>query len=144
MAMPQTITETRHPYATGQFRPMLINGEDRFIETKFEDRSPINTEWLLGTFQKGGVAEGQEALAVAARNEPPPGFGGPGGPGPQAPDITTFTEKRIASIAVQLAGNSKGFVPRPLSFGPPPGGGPGGGWPRAAYVTHETARPHDG
>src|SRR5512145_1109490 len=24
---------------------MLINGEDRFIETKFEDRSPINTEW---------------------------------------------------------------------------------------------------
>src|SRR5512147_1263629 len=54
----------------GKDVPMLINGEDRFIETKFEDRSPINTEWLLGTFQKGGVAEGQEALAVAKAAAP--------------------------------------------------------------------------
>jgi 1-pyrroline-5-carboxylate dehydrogenase len=54
----------------GQDVPMLINGEDRFIETKFEDRSPINTEWLLGTFQKGGVAEGQEALAAAKAAAP--------------------------------------------------------------------------
>ncbi len=50
--------------------PMLINGEDRFSEAKFDDRSPINTEWLLGTFQKGGVAEGQEALAVAKAAAP--------------------------------------------------------------------------
>jgi len=49
----------------GKDVPMLINGEDRFIEAKFDDRSPINTEWLLGTFQKGGVAEGQAALAAA-------------------------------------------------------------------------------
>ena len=49
----------------GKDVPMLINGEDRFSETKFEDRSPINTDWLLGTFQKGGVTEGQEALAAA-------------------------------------------------------------------------------
>jgi 1-pyrroline-5-carboxylate dehydrogenase len=54
----------------GKDVPMLINGEDRFIETKFEDRSPINTEWLLGTFQKGGVAEGQEALTVAKAAAP--------------------------------------------------------------------------
>ena len=54
----------------GKDVPMLINGEDRFIETKFEDRSPINTEWLLGTFQKGGVAEGQEALAAAKAAAP--------------------------------------------------------------------------
>lgn len=27
MAMPQTITETRHPFADGQFKRMLINGE---------------------------------------------------------------------------------------------------------------------
>jgi putative membrane-bound dehydrogenase-like protein len=71
----------------------------------------------------------KEARAVAARNEPPPGFGGPGGPGPQAPDVKTFAEKRVASISDQLAGKSKGFVPQPLNFGPPPGGagGPGGG-----------------
>jgi 1-pyrroline-5-carboxylate dehydrogenase len=54
----------------GKDVPMLINGEDRFIETKFEDRSPINTEWLLGTFQKGGIAEGQEALAIAKAAAP--------------------------------------------------------------------------
>jgi 1-pyrroline-5-carboxylate dehydrogenase len=54
----------------GKDVPMLINGADRFIETKFEDRSPINTEWLLGTFQKGGVAEGQEALAAAKAAAP--------------------------------------------------------------------------
>ena len=54
----------------GKDVPMLINGEDRFIEAKFEDRSPINTEWLLGTFQKGGVAEGQEALAAAKAAAP--------------------------------------------------------------------------
>ena len=54
----------------GKDVPMLINGEDRFSEAKFEDRSPINTEWLLGTFQKGGVAEGQAALAAAKAAAP--------------------------------------------------------------------------
>ncbi len=54
----------------GQDVPLLINGEDRFVEAKFDDRSPINTEWLLGTFQKGGVAEGQEALAAAKAAAP--------------------------------------------------------------------------
>jgi 1-pyrroline-5-carboxylate dehydrogenase len=49
----------------GQDVPMLVNGQDRFIEAKFEDRSPINTDWLLGTIQKGGVAEGREALSAA-------------------------------------------------------------------------------
>src|SRR3972149_601090 len=36
----------------GKDHGMLINGRDRFVEAKFEDRSPINAEWLLGTFQK--------------------------------------------------------------------------------------------
>lgn len=54
----------------GQDVPMLINGADRFSEAKFDDRSPINTEWLLGTFQKGGVAEGQDALAAAKAAAP--------------------------------------------------------------------------
>ncbi len=45
---------------------MLINGQDRFTEAKFEDRSPINTGWLLGTFQKGGQQDVDDALAAAA------------------------------------------------------------------------------
>src|SRR3989304_1545477 len=39
----------------GKEHGMLINGQDRFVEAKFDERSPINTEWLLGTFQKGGA-----------------------------------------------------------------------------------------
>ncbi len=65
----------------------------------------------------------KEARAVAARREPPPGFAGPGGAGPRPPDIKTFAEKRVASVAAQLAGKSKGYVPQPFGFGPPPGGG---------------------
>jgi 1-pyrroline-5-carboxylate dehydrogenase len=54
----------------GQDVPMLINGEDRFSAAKFDDRSPINTEWLLGTFQKGDAADGQAALAAAKAAAP--------------------------------------------------------------------------
>jgi hypothetical protein len=68
----------------------------------------------------------QEAKAVLARREPPAGFGGPGGPAPQPPSLQSFAEKRTASIASQLAGTSKGYVPRPFSFGPPAGAGAGG------------------
>jgi putative membrane-bound dehydrogenase-like protein len=68
----------------------------------------------------------KEAKAVAARSEQAPGFGGGGGPGPQPPDLRRFVEQRSTSIAAQLAGTSKGFVPRPFSFGPPAGGGGGG------------------
>ncbi|MBP7693538.1 MAG: aldehyde dehydrogenase family protein [Anaerolineales bacterium] len=49
----------------GRDYPMFINGQDRFTAEKFEDRSPINTEWVLGTFQKGGVQDAQDALAAA-------------------------------------------------------------------------------
>lgn len=67
----------------------------------------------------------REAKAVAARQEPPPGFGGPGGPQvPQPPDLTTFADKRAASISSQLAGKSTGFVPQPPNFGGPPARGP--------------------
>ncbi len=69
----------------------------------------------------------RDAAAVAARREPPAGFGGPGG-GPTPPDLKTFATKRIASVTSQLAGTSKGFTPQPFSFGPP-AGGPGGGGP---------------
>ncbi len=62
----------------------------------------------------------KEKTAVDARKEKKGGFGPPGGP--QAPDLKTFAEKRSASIAAQLAGKTKGFVPAEFKFGPPGGG----------------------
>ena len=49
----------------GQDYPMFINGEDVFADEKFEDRSPINTDWVLGTFQKGNEAAAEKALQAA-------------------------------------------------------------------------------
>ncbi len=72
----------------------------------------------------------REEKAVLARKEPPPGFGGPGGPGagmgPQPPDLKTFAEKRTASIEKQLLDQSRGYIPQAFGFGPPPGGAGGG------------------
>jgi 1-pyrroline-5-carboxylate dehydrogenase len=45
---------------------MLINNQDVFTEAKFDDRSPIDTDWLIGTFQKGSAADSHAALAAAA------------------------------------------------------------------------------
>jgi putative membrane-bound dehydrogenase-like protein len=66
----------------------------------------------------------KETAAARARREAPPGFGGPA---PQPPELNAFAEKRLASIAAQLAGTTKGYVPRPLTFGGGGGGGIGGG-----------------
>jgi putative membrane-bound dehydrogenase-like protein len=71
----------------------------------------------------------RERKAAAARKESPPGFGPPGMAAPQPPDLKTFAEKRTASVAAQLAGTSKGYVPRGFGFGPPGGGTPFGGRP---------------
>ncbi|MCC7361937.1 MAG: aldehyde dehydrogenase family protein [Anaerolineales bacterium] len=49
---------------------MLINNQDVFHEVKFDDRSPINTEWLLGTFQKGTRAHVDQAISAAAAAGP--------------------------------------------------------------------------
>jgi 1-pyrroline-5-carboxylate dehydrogenase len=49
---------------------MIIAGEERFAEEKFEDRSPINTDLLLGVFQKGTAAEAEEALQAARKASP--------------------------------------------------------------------------
>jgi hypothetical protein len=63
---------------------------------------------------------------VAARREQAGSFGPPGGLGARPPDLRTFVEKRTASVAAQLAGKSKGYVPRstfgPMAGGPMPGG----------------------
>ena len=49
----------------GQDHAMHINGQERFSPAKLEDRSPINTDWLLGTFQKGSVGDVRDAIAAA-------------------------------------------------------------------------------
>jgi putative membrane-bound dehydrogenase-like protein len=62
----------------------------------------------------------KEKKAAAARRETPPAFGPPGAEAPQAPDLKTFAERRTASVAAQLAGKGKGYVPAGFAFGPPP------------------------
>ncbi|MFH1524967.1 MAG: aldehyde dehydrogenase family protein [Chloroflexota bacterium] len=44
---------------------MIINNKDVFAEEKFEDHSPINTDWVLAVMQKGNEKHAQEALAAA-------------------------------------------------------------------------------
>ena len=52
--------------ALGREHAMLVDGRERLSGTKFEVRSPINRDWLLGVFQQGG-AEDVEAAVAAAR-----------------------------------------------------------------------------
>ncbi len=49
---------------------MIINGQERFAEQKFEDRSPANTDVVLGVFQKGTAKDAQDALAAARKAFP--------------------------------------------------------------------------
>lgn len=49
----------------GQEYGMIINGQERFAEEKFEDRSPVNTDVVLGVFQKGTGQDAADALAAA-------------------------------------------------------------------------------
>lgn len=49
---------------------MIINGQDRFAEQKFEDRSPANTDVILGVFQKGTAQDARDALAAARKAFP--------------------------------------------------------------------------
>lgn len=44
---------------------MIINGKDHFADEKFEDFSPINTDKLLGVFQKGTAKDAEAALSAA-------------------------------------------------------------------------------
>jgi hypothetical protein len=78
----------------------------------------------------------KEEKAAAARKENGFGLGMPGGGpfGRQPPDLRSFVEKRSESIAAQLAGKSKGYVPTGFGFGPPPGGPPGGPRPNPGEI----------
>ena len=54
----------------GQDHAMVIDGQEVFAAEKFEDRSPINQDWLLGTFQKGTAEHAQQAIQAARRAFP--------------------------------------------------------------------------
>ncbi len=51
----------------GQEFGMMIDNQDVFTDEKFEDRSPINTDMVLGIFQEGGEKYADLALASARR-----------------------------------------------------------------------------
>jgi 1-pyrroline-5-carboxylate dehydrogenase len=50
----------------GKTHAMLINNKDIFAESTYENRSPINRNWLLGHMQ-AGIAEHANAAMAAAR-----------------------------------------------------------------------------
>src|SRR5512138_156708 len=54
----------------GQEHGMIIDGKDRFASEKFENRSPINTDWVLGVFQKGNAQDAKDAIEAAKRAFP--------------------------------------------------------------------------
>jgi 1-pyrroline-5-carboxylate dehydrogenase len=54
----------------GQEYPMIINGEDRYANEKFESCSPSNTDVVLGVFQKGDEKTAEEALQAARKAFP--------------------------------------------------------------------------
>ncbi len=51
----------------GREHGMIIGGKEILAAEKFQDRSPINQDWVLGVFQKGTVEHGRQALEAARR-----------------------------------------------------------------------------
>ncbi len=56
--------------ALGKDYAMIIDGKEVFASEKFEDRSPANTDVVLGTFQKGDEKHAHQALAAARKAFP--------------------------------------------------------------------------
>ena len=54
----------------GQEYGMLINGKEVFADDKFDDHSPINTDWTLARMQKGNATHAQMALDAARKAFP--------------------------------------------------------------------------
>jgi putative membrane-bound dehydrogenase-like protein len=108
-----------------QYRKVL----QELSQTAFSTERLTRDIEAIENVTKGPLAK--EKTATAARREKPAGFGAPGF-GAQPPTLAVFAEKRTASVAAQLAGKSKGYVPAGFGFGPPPvgGGGPFGGAPK--------------
>ena len=54
----------------GKEYAMIINGQDVFSDEKWEDRSPVNTEWVLARMQKGNAMHAEQAIAAARQGLP--------------------------------------------------------------------------
>jgi len=54
----------------GQEHPMIIGGEDVHAGEKFDVRSPIDQDWLLGKFQKGTADHAKRAINAALKAFP--------------------------------------------------------------------------
>ncbi len=92
----------------------LVAGVKKFFKTCDKDKK--------GTIDEPALAAGLNGILPAPQMFGPPG----GGMFGRSVDMRTFVEKRTASVAAQLAGKSKGYVPT-MGFGPGgPGGRPGG------------------
>jgi 1-pyrroline-5-carboxylate dehydrogenase len=49
---------------------MIIDGKDVFANEKFEDRSPVNTDWVLAVMQKGNAKHAEAAIDAARKAFP--------------------------------------------------------------------------
>jgi 1-pyrroline-5-carboxylate dehydrogenase len=54
----------------GQEYGMIIDGKDVFADEKFEDHSPVNTDWVLARMQKGNATHAEMAIAAARKAFP--------------------------------------------------------------------------
>ena len=54
----------------GQEYGMFIDGRDVFADEKFEDHSPVNTDWLLAVMQKGDATHANMAIEAARKAFP--------------------------------------------------------------------------
>ncbi len=49
---------------------MIIDNKDVFADDKYDDRSPVNTDWVLAKIQKGNATHANMAIAAARRAFP--------------------------------------------------------------------------
>lgn len=49
---------------------MIIDGKDVYADEKFDDYSPVNTEWMLARMQKGNAGHSNAAIAAARKAFP--------------------------------------------------------------------------
>ena len=54
----------------GRESAMIIDNKDVFADEKYEDRSPVNTDWVLAVIQKGNAEHARQALAAARKAFP--------------------------------------------------------------------------
>ena len=49
---------------------MIIDNKDVFADEEWDDRSPVNTDWVLAKMQKGNAHHAHQAIEAARRAFP--------------------------------------------------------------------------